>query len=41
MAITFGLGPKGVFLAIIIAETAITIVAFIIFRQGKWKKTKV
>ncbi len=41
MAITFGMGPKGVFFAIIIAETAITIVAFIIFRQGKWKKTKI
>ena len=41
MAITFGLGPTGVFLAIIIAETTVTIVAFIIFRQGKWKKTKV
>jgi putative MATE family efflux protein len=41
MAITFGLGPKGVFLAIIIAETAITIVAFIIFRQGKWKVTRI
>ena len=41
MAITFKLGPTGVFLAIIIAETVITIVSFIIFRQGKWKKTKV
>jgi len=41
MAITFGLGPRGVFLAIIIAETTITVVAFILFRKGSWKKVKV
>jgi len=41
MAITFRLGPKGVFLAIIIAETTITIVSFILFRKGSWKKVKV
>jgi putative MATE family efflux protein len=41
MAITFGLGPRGVFLAIIIAETTITIVAFILFKKGSWKKIKV
>jgi putative MATE family efflux protein len=31
-------GPTGVFIAIPVAETAITIVAFILFRRGKWKK---
>ena len=41
MAIVLGLGPKGVFLAIIIAETTITIIAFILFRKGSWKKIKV
>jgi len=41
MAITFGLGPKGVFLAIIIAETTITIVSFVLFRKGNWKKVNV
>jgi putative MATE family efflux protein len=41
LAITFNVGPKGVFFAIIIAETAVTIVAFIIFRRGNWKKVKV
>jgi putative MATE family efflux protein len=41
MAITFGLGPRGVFLAIIIAETTITIVSFVLFRRGGWKKIKV
>ncbi|HEY8387718.1 MAG TPA: MATE family efflux transporter, partial [Parasegetibacter sp.] len=37
----FAMGPDGVFIAIPVAETSITIAAFILFRQGKWKKTKV
>lgn len=41
MAIAFGFGPRGVFLAIIIAETAITMVSFVLFRKGGWKKIKV
>ncbi|HEX4375266.1 MAG TPA: MATE family efflux transporter, partial [Puia sp.] len=41
MAITLGFGPKGVFWAIIITETTVTTVSFIIFKKGKWKKTKV
>jgi putative MATE family efflux protein len=41
MAITLGWGPKGVFLAIIIAETTIAVVFFIIFRKGNWKKIKI
>jgi putative MATE family efflux protein len=36
-----GLGPTGVFMAIPIAETVITITAYILFRQGRWKQTKV
>lgn len=35
------LGPQGVFVAIPVSETAITITAFLLFRRGKWKKTKV
>lgn len=31
-------GPTGVFIAIPVAETAITITAFILFRKGKWKR---
>jgi Na+-driven multidrug efflux pump len=34
-------GPKGVFYAIVTAESLITIVAFIIFRKGRWKKVKI
>ena len=35
------MGPKGVFISIPVAETVITIVAFILFKKGKWKKVKV
>lgn len=37
----FDLGPKGVFIAIPVAETAITVAAFILFKKGRWKRTKV
>ena len=36
-----GIGPVGVFIAIPVAETAITITAYIYFRKGKWKLVKV
>ncbi|HEX8270248.1 MAG TPA: MATE family efflux transporter [Flavobacterium sp.] len=35
------MGPDGVFIAIPVAETAITIVGVILFRKGKWKKIQV
>src|SRR2546428_9086689 len=35
------LGPKGVFAAIPIAETAIAIVGVALFRQGRWKKKRI
>jgi Na+-driven multidrug efflux pump len=41
LAIVLGLGPKGVFLAIVITETTISIVSFLLFRQGGWKRVKV
>ncbi|HTN05394.1 MATE family efflux transporter [Agriterribacter sp.] len=41
MANTFSWGPAGVFTAIPVAETAITIVSFLIFRKGKWKLVKI
>lgn len=37
----FGYGPTGVFIAVPVAETAIAIAAFLIFRRGKWKLQKV
>ncbi len=37
----FHLGPMGAFIAIPVAETAIAIAAYIIFKKGKWKEVKV
>ncbi len=41
MAVTWKLGPTGVFLAILMAETLITIMSYIVFRKGNWKKVKI
>ena len=38
---TFSMGPAGVFIAIPVAETAISIVAYALFKKGKWKLKKV
>jgi len=35
------LGPNGVFLAIVIAETILTVMAVLVFRTGKWRFAKV
>jgi len=37
----FKMGPTGVFIAIPIAETLITIAAFILFKKGRWKTVTV
>ena len=37
----FSMGPTGVFMAIPIAESCITIAGIILFRKGKWKSIKV
>jgi len=37
----YELGPTGVFVAIPVAETAITIAAYILFRKGRWKTVTV
>jgi Na+-driven multidrug efflux pump len=41
LAIALELGPQGIFFAIIIAESLITVAGVIIFRRGKWKLVKV
>lgn len=37
----FQLGAYGVFIAVPVAETAIAIANYLLFRQGKWKKVKI
>jgi len=41
LAIKFGMQERGVYYAIVIAETAMTITAMIFFIRGKWKLKKV
>jgi len=41
LALALNLGPKGVFIAIVLAETGITIAGIIIFKKGRWKKVKI
>lgn len=41
LALVFEMGPKGVFLAVMISETAISIAGVIIFRKGRWKQVKI
>jgi Na+-driven multidrug efflux pump len=36
-----GMEQTGVFLAIVIAESTMTLVAWLIFRKGKWKLKKI
>ncbi len=37
----FTMGPTGVFLAIPIAETVMTVVSVVLFKKGRWKKVEV
>jgi Na+-driven multidrug efflux pump len=37
LAVLCKLGPVGVFIAIPVAETSISIVAYILFKKGRWK----
>lgn len=41
LAKSLSMGPTGVFIAIPIAETAIAVAAYILFRKGKWKKVTI
>ena len=41
LALSLGLGPTGVFWAIVLTESTLTVVSFVIFRRGKWKKKKI
>ena len=41
LAITFELGPRGVFLAIMISFSTLAVVSALMFRRGRWKTRKV
>jgi putative MATE family efflux protein len=41
LAIPFGFGAEGVFVAITLAESSLAVVSVIVFRKGKWKTRKV
>lgn len=41
LAVTFELGPLGVFIALPVAETGIALASFVLFRKGHWKEKKV
>ena len=37
LAVSIGLGPDGVFTAIVLSETLLTVIAVFVFRSGHWK----
>lgn len=37
----FHFGPSGVFTAILVTESTLTVVSLVIFRRGKWKKVRI
>ncbi len=41
LANVWGFGAKGVFIAIVVTETCITITSVLLFRRGKWKLVKI
>jgi len=41
LSISAGLHEKGVYIAIVIAESLLAVIAFIIFKRGRWKQSKV
>jgi putative MATE family efflux protein len=41
LAITLNMGPKGVYVAIVVAESVLAVVGIFIFRKGKWKTVKI
>jgi putative MATE family efflux protein len=41
LAIRWGLGTRGVFLAITVAESLVAVVGMLVFRRGRWKQRRV
>jgi putative MATE family efflux protein len=41
LALSFGMGAQGVFLAITVAESVLAVVGILVFRRGRWKNRKI
>ena len=41
LATSVGMGPNGVFTAIVVSESALTVLAVLVFRRGKWRTQEV
>jgi Na+-driven multidrug efflux pump len=41
LAVRFGFGPSGVFLAITIAFSTLAVASAVLFRRGRWKLRRV
>jgi putative MATE family efflux protein len=41
LSMHFNMGPTGVFVAIVLVESMIAVVAILLFRRGKWKEVKI
>jgi Na+-driven multidrug efflux pump len=41
LATSAGMGPNGVFLAIVLSESALTVLGVLVFRRGNWRMQEV
>jgi Na+-driven multidrug efflux pump len=41
LSVHAGFGPRGVFIALTIAYSMLAVVSGVVFKQGRWKKTRV
>ncbi len=41
LAVIFDIGPQGVFISITVAESLVAIIAYVVFRKGRWKEVQV
>ena len=41
LATSVGMGPNGVFTAIVLSESALTVLGVLVFRRGKWRTQEV